>query len=240
MVGQLGVNIKIHAVSPRLTSLSFTFVLLATCCFVEAALDLIAASCIHFSIVRGEPRLARSQSLSYPLPIARQFSHRICPLPCVKYPLARIEGYGQCSLLAQQAKRHNIVQTESQFPQLIAMDALLRQSKGMCPFLKKTTPATLRALSTSTRPQASQCGGTISKLQLLGQRCPVMGKALAIQSARVGCKTPGSMVGASAVSGVRTLSGHAKAKIHTSRPKEARAVDPPMFAPRDSSMSYPT
>ncbi|KAI1122701.1 pyridoxal phosphate-dependent transferase [Nemania abortiva] len=120
------------------------------------------------------------------------------------------------------------------------MDAILRQSKGMCPFLKKTTPATLRALSTSTRPQASQCGGTISKLQLLGQRCPVMGKALAIQSARVGCKNPGSMVGASAVSGVRTLSGHAKAKIHTSRPKEARAVDTPMFAPRESVKFPPT
>ncbi|ORY59071.1 5-aminolevulinate synthase precursor [Pseudomassariella vexata] len=86
------------------------------------------------------------------------------------------------------------------------MDAVLRQSKAMCPFLKKASPATLRALSTSTRPQASPCGGTISKLQLLGQRCPVMGKALAIQSARSG-----------------------KAKIHTSRSKGARAVDGPMF-----------
>ncbi|GAW22298.1 hypothetical protein ANO14919_118340 [Xylariales sp. No.14919] len=114
------------------------------------------------------------------------------------------------------------------------MDSVLRQSKAMCPFLKKTTPATLRALSTSTRHQASQCGGTISKLQLLGQRCPVMGKALAIQSARVGCKAPAPIVSTSAVSGVRTLSGHSKAKIHTSRPKEARAVDTPMFTPRES------
>ncbi|KAI1110733.1 5-aminolevulinate synthase [Nemania sp. NC0429] len=114
------------------------------------------------------------------------------------------------------------------------MDAVLRQSKAMCPFLKKTTPATLRALSTATRPQASQCGGTISKLQLLGQRCPVMGKALAIQSAHIGCKAPGPMAAASSVAGVRCLSGHAKAKIHTSRPKEARAVDTPMFAPRET------
>lgn len=120
------------------------------------------------------------------------------------------------------------------------MDAVLRQSKAMCPFLKKTTPATLRALSTSTRPQASPCGGTISKLQLLGQRCPVMGKALAIQSAHVGCKAPVPMAGAPAISGARALSSHSKAKIHTSRPKEARAVDAPMFAPRDSGMSYPT
>ncbi|KAI1306623.1 pyridoxal phosphate-dependent transferase [Xylaria venustula] len=117
------------------------------------------------------------------------------------------------------------------------MDAVLRQSKAMCPFLKKTTPATLRALSTSTRPQASQCGGTISKLQLLGQRCPVMGKALAIQSARVAGKasTPMACPGA-----VRTLSGHSRAKIHTSRPKEARAVDAPVFAPRESIQFPPS
>ncbi|KAI2637414.1 5-aminolevulinate synthase [Xylaria nigripes] len=107
------------------------------------------------------------------------------------------------------------------------MDAVLRQSKAVCPFLKKTTPATLRALSNSTRPQASQCGGTISKLQLLGQRCPVMGKALAIQSAH--CPIAGSFA----------LPGHSsKAKIHTSRAKEARAVEGTIFAPSDKAQ-YP-
>ncbi|KAI0011795.1 tetrapyrrole biosynthesis, 5-aminolevulinic acid synthase [Xylariaceae sp. FL0662B] len=120
------------------------------------------------------------------------------------------------------------------------MDAVLRQSKAMCPFLKKASPATLRALSTSTRPQASQCGGTISKLQLLAQRCPVMGKALAIESARVG-KSP--MAGAAAVAGLRHVSGHSKpgkAKIHTSQSQKARAVDSPMFSPRDSVKFPPT
>ncbi|KAI0480663.1 tetrapyrrole biosynthesis, 5-aminolevulinic acid synthase [Xylariaceae sp. FL0804] len=112
------------------------------------------------------------------------------------------------------------------------MDAVLRQSRAMCPFLKKASPATLRALSTSTRPQASPCGGTISKLQLLGQRCPVMGKALAIQSARSGSKV--GLHGASAVTGLRNFSGNAKAKIHTSRPHDARAVDSPVFNPRDN------
>lgn len=109
------------------------------------------------------------------------------------------------------------------------MDAVLRQSKAMCPFLKQATPATLRALSTSTRPQVSPCGGTISKLQLLGQRCPVMGKALAIQSARTG-KT--GMVGTAAVAGIRHYSGQpkgGKAKIHTSRHREARAVESPVL-----------
>ena len=109
------------------------------------------------------------------------------------------------------------------------MDAVLRQSKAMCPFLKQATPATLRALSTSTRPQVSPCGGTISKLQLLGQRCPVMGKALAVQSARTG-KT--GMVGTASVAGLRHYSGQAKggkAKIHTSRHHEARAVESPVL-----------
>ncbi|KAK8041985.1 5-aminolevulinate synthase- mitochondrial precursor [Apiospora rasikravindrae] len=106
------------------------------------------------------------------------------------------------------------------------MDTVLRQSKAMCPFLKKTSTTTLRALSTSTRPQASPCGGTISKLQLLGQRCPVMGKALAVQSSRVGVTAP------TAVAGMRSFSGHTKAgkaKIHTSRPNEARAVEAPLL-----------
>ncbi|OTA99171.1 hypothetical protein M426DRAFT_325369 [Hypoxylon sp. CI-4A] len=120
------------------------------------------------------------------------------------------------------------------------MDAVLRQSKAMCPFLKKASPATLRALSTSTRPQVSPCGGTISKLQLLGQRCPVMGKALAIQSARVG-RTP--MAGAATVAGIRNYSSQSKpgrAKIHTSRSHEARAVDTSMFNARESVQFPPT
>ncbi len=109
------------------------------------------------------------------------------------------------------------------------MDAVLRQSKAMCTFLKKASPATLRALSTSTRPQVSPCGGTISKLQLLGQRCPVMGKALAIQSAKV---SRTATAGAATVAGIRNYSSQqklGKAKIHTSRSHEARAVDTSMF-----------
>lgn len=109
------------------------------------------------------------------------------------------------------------------------MDAVLRQSKAMCPFLKKASPATLRALSTSTRPApqaSSPCGGTMSKLQLLAHRCPVMGKALAVQSAKFG------------VAGLSTHSvaaGHHAARLgkprglHSSRSQEARAVDGPLF-----------
>ncbi|KAJ9150711.1 5-aminolevulinate synthase [Pleurostoma richardsiae] len=110
------------------------------------------------------------------------------------------------------------------------MDSVLRQSKAMCPFLKAASPATLRALSTTTRPQAaSSCGGTISKLQLLGQRCPVMGKALAVQSAKFGRS---GMAGPVHVAALSTLPAHGKAgkaKLHTSRAQEARAVESPLF-----------
>ncbi|CAM1505356.1 Fc.00g109930.m01.CDS01 [Cosmosporella sp. VM-42] len=108
------------------------------------------------------------------------------------------------------------------------MDSVLRQSKAMCPFLKKASPTTLRALSTTTRPQISPYGGTMSKLQLLGQRCPVMGKALAVQSAKYG----------SGAASFRAFSGQVKtgkAKIHTSRNHEAQAVDRPVFEGRDKA-----
>lgn len=114
------------------------------------------------------------------------------------------------------------------------MDAVLRQSKAMCPFLKTASPATLRSLSTSSRQKllpSSPCGGTISKLQVLAHRCPVMGKAMAVQSARVGRH------GAASVAGLHTAAaGHgktAKARIHTSRSQEARAVDTPLLNTRE-------
>ena len=109
------------------------------------------------------------------------------------------------------------------------MDSVLRQSKAMCPFLKKASPATLRALSTTTRPQVastavavSPCGGTMSKLQLYAQRCPIMGKAMAVQSAKINAGAPT----------FRAFSGQAKsgkAKIHTSSKHEAQPLDRPLF-----------
>lgn len=122
------------------------------------------------------------------------------------------------------------------------MDAVLRQSKAMCPFLKKASPATLRALSTSTRPvpapSPSPCGGTMSRLQLLAHRCPVMGKALAVQSAKFG-HVGGGIAGLSTHSGTVHHAGRlGKARcLHTSRSKEARAVEGPLLA-RDKGKSF--
>lgn len=93
------------------------------------------------------------------------------------------------------------------------MEALLRQSRSMCPFLKKTSPATLRSLSISTR-QVSPGGGTMSNLQVLARRCPIMGKAMAVQSARTGNAAFAGVFG-----GTRAYGG--RAKLHTSRAREA-------------------
>src|SRR4051812_17653441 len=117
------------------------------------------------------------------------------------------------------------------------MDAALRQSKAMCPFMKKATAAGLRAMTTAARPAyaasattavaPSPCGGTISKLQVLARRCPVMGKALAVQSARLG------HAGYSTLSGPPRKSG--KAKLHTGRPREAQAVEGSLFRDKGES-----
>ena len=108
------------------------------------------------------------------------------------------------------------------------MDTVLRQSKAMCPFLKKSSPATLRALSTAVRPKqaSSPCGGTMSKLQVLANRCPIMSKAIAVQSAQYGRR---AMMPRAA--GLRAFGAHhkaSKAGIHTSSEK-VRPVERPMF-----------
>ncbi len=65
----------------------------------------------------------------------------------------------------------------------------------------------------------------MSNLQTIARRCPIMGKALAIQTAKSGKMGLG---GAGAVATIRAFSGKAntgKAKLHTSRSHEARAVE---------------
>jgi 5-aminolevulinate synthase len=60
----------------------------------------------------------------------------------------------------------------------------------------------------------------MSNLQVLARRCPVMGKALTVQSARTG-----NSALAGAFGGVRAYHTRVdRAKLHTSTPKEAQAV----------------
>lgn len=100
------------------------------------------------------------------------------------------------------------------------MEAFIRQSRNMCPFLHKTSPATLRSLSTTTSHNASPGGGSMSNLQVIARRCPVMGKALAVQGARANSALAGVYGG--------TRAYHSKvsrARLHTSADKKAQTVD---------------
>lgn len=92
----------------------------------------------------------------------------------------------------------------------------------MCPFLSKTSPATLRSLSTTAAGHdVSPVAGRMSNLQVLGRRCPIMGKALAVQSAR-----NGNSALAGAFGGARAYHTRVnRAKLHTSSPKEAQAIE---------------
>jgi 5-aminolevulinate synthase len=84
----------------------------------------------------------------------------------------------------------------------------------MCPFLKKTSPATLRSLSTATHQ--SPGGGTITILQFIARRCPVMNKALAVQSARIRAATY-----TKAATGAGTAKSLLEKKLHTSAARKA-------------------
>lgn len=101
------------------------------------------------------------------------------------------------------------------------MEALLRQSKGVCPFLKKTAPGVLRSLSTTTHQ--SPGGGTISKLQHYARRCPVMNKGLAVQSAKINARNYSKAATSTGI--VKSL---LEKKIHTTAEKKA-AVDTQMY-----------
>jgi len=59
------------------------------------------------------------------------------------------------------------------------MESLLRQGKQVCPFLKRSSPASLRMLATSF--QTTSRGYRVSGLQTAARQCPVIGKALAVQ-----------------------------------------------------------
>lgn len=124
------------------------------------------------------------------------------------------------------------------------MDSVLRQSKALCPFMRKATAAGLRAMSTAAPAGSSRGGGTMSKLQVLARRCPVMGKAMAIQSARMGYAAAG-FPAVAPKAGMSTISGQRdtrKAKLHTSSSQEAQAVDTALFRGRDKGewLSDPT
>lgn len=104
------------------------------------------------------------------------------------------------------------------------MEALLGSSRAMCPFLNKTSPATLRTLSTATHQ--SPGGGTITNLQFIARRCPVMSKALAVQSAR-NRTTNFSTTSSAKVGAFKSV---VSKKLHTSAERKANVEQTPFKA----------
>ncbi|KUL88123.1 hypothetical protein ZTR_04019 [Talaromyces verruculosus] len=85
----------------------------------------------------------------------------------------------------------------------------------MCPFLKRTSPAALRSLSMAA-PSTGPRGGTMSNLQVIARRCPVMSKALAVQSSRLASKNFTTAAGGiGATSKFRTFEKASRCPLHT-------------------------
>lgn len=62
------------------------------------------------------------------------------------------------------------------------MESLLKQGKQVCPFLKRSSPASLRMLARSFSTNAR--GYRVSGLTTAATHCPVIGKALAVQQSK--------------------------------------------------------
>lgn len=62
------------------------------------------------------------------------------------------------------------------------MESLLRQGKQVCPFLKRSSPASLRVLAMNVKTTSR--GYRVSALQTAATHCPVIGKALAVQQSK--------------------------------------------------------
>lgn len=133
----------------------------------------------------------------------------------------------------------------------------------MCPYLKRTGPAALKALATSKSsfaPVAAAAAAAtkanadrgrigvervgrgrknipLSALQRMAGHCPVMGKAMAVRSAKL--RAQKNMVFTRALhGGVGTAGykvGNATAGMHTSRPGLARAMDVNVLKPKVES-----
>lgn len=69
----------------------------------------------------------------------------------------------------------------------------------------------------------------MSNLQVLARRCPIMGKAMAVQGAKSGIASLGGVFG-----GARAYGG--KAKMHTTRAQKA-TVDTGLLGHRDYGLS---
>jgi 5-aminolevulinate synthase len=79
----------------------------------------------------------------------------------------------------------------------------------------------------------------MSNLQTIARRCPVMGKALAVQTAK---SSKVGFGGVAAIGAIRAFSGRVasgKANLHTSQHHEARAVEDTLFGRESGTFVAP-
>ncbi|TVY60750.1 5-aminolevulinate synthase [Lachnellula suecica] len=69
----------------------------------------------------------------------------------------------------------------------------------------------------------------MSNLQTIARRCPVMGQALAVQTAKSSKVGLGGVAALGAIRAFTGKAGSGKAKLHTSRPQEARPLENALF-----------
>ena len=96
----------------------------------------------------------------------------------------------------------------------------LRTSKAVCPFLRKTSPSQLRQLSSANAPT-----GVASRLQAYGQKCPVMGPALAKQQISKLSHASLMRTALSTARAYHAIGKTSKAGLHTGNTNKAQAVD---------------
>lgn len=118
------------------------------------------------------------------------------------------------------------------------MESLLQQSRAMCPFLKNTSPTALRGLATAARP-STPGAASMSNLHVVARRCPVMSKALAVQSSRTNV-TKRFTSGAAGVAGMKSLrTCPIKRALHTTNGNGA-SLDSETFKKSDRGEWSPT
>jgi 5-aminolevulinate synthase len=77
----------------------------------------------------------------------------------------------------------------------------------------------------------------MSNLQTIARRCPIMGKALAVQTAKSGKVGLGGVATLGAIRAFSGKAGTGKARLHTSHYREARAVEDTLFG-REKGVFY--
>jgi 5-aminolevulinate synthase len=76
----------------------------------------------------------------------------------------------------------------------------------------------------------------MSNLQTIARHCPIMGKALAVQTAK---SSKMGLGGVAAIGAMRAFSGKAgRAKLHTSRAREARALEDTVFGRDNGALLF--